>query len=494
MRDRRQASLLAAVPRRAMLGAGFLLGAGCAGQAADEARGHAAGAPAGGAGTSAPRADVVVDAGARHQTMQGWSTQERLWDDPHLTETYRPPRPGEEPYGRSAVDIPVPAREEMLARMYGELGLTQVHVVMDKGGWRDPGAPPDFRWKLNDGHVEWVRDARRHGLRQWGLFFLQPEDWMSRTDPSDLAGWEMTLLRRWRSMGAEPHFVFPFNEPSNGNGRWIPSPEYLRELIRQLGRALAREGFATRIVAPEDLNPQRALRQLEVLMADAEVRGLVGVISTHLYGGVNQEGFRALAAIRDRFARPYGKSLWMSEFFRGPGGLDGNALDYAALMHELIASYDVAHVNYEWAYFGQWESPGIHFFHITHDHQNRYTGYTVDKAYYAFGQFSRAIAPGAVRVAARAEDERVKLTAFRDDLTGRLVLVAVNQAVQDIPVRIGFAQGLPGGTAVTKAFRTSATEDGTAIARPALSGGRLATSVKGRSVTTLVLGPGRDAT
>lgn len=461
----------ATATRRAALSAVLLLGAGCS-------QGRASGA------------EITVDTGTRHQTMQGWSTQERLWDDPHLTETFRPPRPGEEPFGRSAVEIPPAARREILARMYGEAGLTQVHVVMDKGSQPFRNAPQDFRWKLNDGHIEWVRAARSHGLQRWALFFHQPEDWMSRTDPADLADWEMARLRRWRELGAEPHFVFPFNEPSHNQGRWTPSREYLRELIRRLGRTLVREGFRTRIVAPEDLNPQLGLRQLEVLMADAEVRNHIAAISTHLYGGVNAEGFRALAEIRDRFARPYGKPLWMSEFFRGPGGLEGSALDYAELMHELIALYDVSHVNYEWAYLGQWEDPGTHFFHITHDHRHNYTGYGIDKAYYAFGQFSRFVASGSIRIAAGSSDTRIKATAYEDTRAGTITLVALNNTEQDIPVLIRL-HGMPAsGLAVVMATRTSRRENGTAIARPVASAGRLSTTLDRRSVTTLVLKTG----
>ena len=459
-----------ATRRAALASAALLLGSGCAGGRVSSA-------------------EVVVDAGTRHQTMHGWSTQERLWDDPHLTETYRPPRPGEEPFGRSAVDIPAAAREEMLRRMYRELGLTQVHVVMDKGGQPQRDGPQDLRWKNSDGHTDWVRAAQPHGLRSWGLFFHQTEDWMSRTDPTDLFEWEMVRLRRWKALGAEPHLVFPFNEPSYNQRRWVASPDYVRELVRKLGRAFAREGFRTAIVAPEDLNPQLGLRQLEVLMADEEVRGYVAVISTHLYGGVNAEGARALARMRDRYARPLGKPLWMTEFFRGSGGLGGSALAYAALMHDLIATYDVSHVNYEWAYFGQWADARTHFFHITHDRGNTYTGYTVDKAYYAFGQFSRFVPPGAVRIAAESSVPGLKVTAFdlgdaEDD--GGIAVVAINNTGRDVAARVEVA-GAP-VEAVLAAARTSAREDGAPVARPAVSAGRLSTTFPASSATTLVVG------
>lgn len=452
--------------RRELLTGILLLGSGCS---------HA----------GASTAQITVDASMRHQTMDGWSTEERLWDDPHLTNTFRAPRPEEEPFGRSAVEIPSAVQENILGKMYGELGLTQVHVVVDTGSQDQRGALYDFRWKLADGHIEWVRTAIKHGLQRWALFFAKTEDWMSRTDPADLAGWEMAHLRRWKAQGLEPQFVFPFSEPSYNQNDWKLSPQYMLELIRLLGRGMAAEGFRTRVATPDDLNPQLSLQQLEVLMADEEVRNYIAVISTHLYEGVTPAGFAALAQIRDRFARRYNKALWMSEFFRGPGGLGGSAFDYAELMHDLISKYYVAHINYEWAYFGQWEDQGIHFLHLTYDKGNNYTGFVIDKTFYTFGQFSRFIPPGSVRISAQANNPHIKATAYSVAQGKTIIIVVVKNTDGDTPTN--FKLSNVSASSVANVVRTSEHEDWALIKAPTVSRGHFTTTLKGRSVSTFVL-------
>lgn len=70
---------------------------------------------------------IAVDGSTTHQTMAGWINQLRVWDDRHVTNTYRPAM-GTEDTGRSAVDIPLTAQAEILDKLYGELGLTHVQA------------------------------------------------------------------------------------------------------------------------------------------------------------------------------------------------------------------------------------------------------------------------------------------------------------------------------------------------------------------------------
>ena len=424
-----------------------------------------------------PQISVSVDAANIHQTMDGWSTEERLWDDPHLTERAKPAPSGG--FVRSGVDIPVSVQNEILDKMYRELRLTQVNPVVDRGSQRCRTCPVDLRWKFADGHIAWVDQARRHGLERWQLFYFALEPWMSFTDPSDLRNLLMVHLRRWRDQGAEPHYVVPFSEPSyNQRGRPL-SPVYMRELIRGLGRILAAEGFRTKIVAPDDVNPAASYRQLETIMSDAEVRDYVAVIATHLYGGHH---LGDLARIRDRFARPFKKPLWMGEYFRGPEGLNGSAFDYAELMHDLIWTYDVSLVNYEWAYLGQWEDSRIHFIHIEYDAENNYTGYSIDKAYYTFGQFSRFVPVGAKRVDTISTDPTVKVTAYKDG--AKVIIVVVNNTSCSKTVSFDVKE-FPGLSSL-QPVRTTASENWASLPRIALDGTTFIATLPGTSITTFI--------
>ena len=414
---------------------------------------------------------ITIDASIKHQVMDGWINQLRVWDDPHLTETFRPPR-GTEDAGRSAVNIPLSAQSEILELLYGDLGLTHVQAVIERGAQPVEGGPFNFNWKRSDAQIAYVKQARPHGLAKTIFWVLNGETWLqNRTDPNGQAAWEMALLRRWRSMGVEPEYLMVWNEPGY-NGAWA-TPEYIRELIRAMGRRLKAEGFSTRIVAPETLTAGDGLRYLETIFADPEVRGYVAAISTHLYGeGGN---LKNLVAIRDRYARPYKKPLWMSEYSE-----ISDAFDFAQLMSNLLSN-DVSNIGYEWGFFGQWQSRA-HLITINHSPPgNTYTGYTRTKIYHTFGQFSRFIRAGDRRISAVSSDDVLRVTAFQSSTGGSIILVNNSrQTYYDVTFKLVALSEISS----VRGFRTSPNENWAILSEiPVLNGGFRA-ALPARSVTT----------
>jgi len=425
---------------------------------------------------------VTVDGSKTHQTIDGWTNQLRVWDDPHVTDTFRPARPGEDA-GRSAVDIPFAVQEEILDRLYKDLGLTHVQALLEGGAQAAKGGTWNFNWKRNDAQIAYVKQARPHGLAKWVVWTFSGESWMSITDPTERVEWLMVLLRRWRDMGVEPPYVTLIDEPSNdgiASSKDI-TPTYLREAVRQLGRKLHDEKFATRIVAPESLNLSDAVRFLDPIMADPETRDYVGAISTHLYGdGLN---LCQLAEVRDKYAKPYGKPIWMSEFSQSSVG---GPFNYALLMHGLLADYDVVNVAYEWGFFGQWERPGANLIEINYNGAPgyEYTGYTRKKAYYFFGQFSRFVGAGAKRIAALAVDP-LKVSAYVNG--GKLVIVALNTDHSPRPGVTFKLAGIP-DLKMVSATRTSETEDWVELPALGVAAGAFVADLPPKSVTTFVGG------
>lgn len=108
---------------------------------------------------------IVIDGSKPHQVMDGWINQMRVWDDPHLTETYRPAKPGEDS-GRSAVDIPLAAQNDILTKLYGDLGITHVQTAIEPGAQPVQGGPFNFNWKRCDAHSDYVKQARPFGLQK----------------------------------------------------------------------------------------------------------------------------------------------------------------------------------------------------------------------------------------------------------------------------------------------------------------------------------------
>lgn len=398
------------------------------------------------------RADVAIDVRARHQTMQGFGTSERVFDDPHVFENFDPNT------ARAATLLTPAQQDEILDQLYTRLRLTWVRPATESGiepenDNQDPEVTDlsrfNFEWKRTDAHVDYVRRAMARGVQG---FFLSPilrENWMGVStdrDVAEYAEWSMAMIRRWRTLGVELPYFSPANEPG-AESNPLSGP-FLRDLIKKMGPKLRAEGFRTRFVVSDDLNPSAAYERCSTILADAQARKYVGAIASHLYGE-DVSGMERLQNLASRYQLP----LWMTEYSRGEMG--GNAFDFAdRVMHPLIANYNTSLILYMWGFFGQWSGPEFQLITLTH-RDEAYTGYQFDKMYYVLGQFSRFVPPGAIRVGASSSNHALKVTAFwnRDTLS----IVVINNNARSATEKLSI-RGLPGVNAVT-ATRTSQTEN-----------------------------------
>src|SRR5581483_6559644 len=147
--------------------------------------------------------------------------------------------------------------------------------------------------------------------------------------------------------------------------------------------------------------------------ADPVARSYVGALATHLY----DESLTNVTKMR-LLSEQYGLPLWMTEFslaLAGAVNLGNGPFDYAGLIHELLGTYNVSAVDYQWGFFGQWENKSqlVILNHNTSGAQS-YTGYTLTKEYYITGQYSKFIAPGAYRISADSTNSTIKVTAYLD--------------------------------------------------------------------------------
>jgi len=89
---------------------------------------------------------------SRFQTMQGFGTTERLFDDPHVTETYDPTTQ------RAAIVPPAADQAKILDALYRQIGLTRVRFHPDPIEPVNDNADPnsadlskfDFSWRKSD--------------------------------------------------------------------------------------------------------------------------------------------------------------------------------------------------------------------------------------------------------------------------------------------------------------------------------------------------------
>ena len=370
---------------------------------------------------------VSIDLNIKYQKIDGFGSTVRLFNDPHVTETFDPLTK------RAAVIVPAAAQKEILSRLYQDIGLSfirpatesKVELINDNN---DPNSIDfsafDFSFKNGDGYIDYVKRASPLGGTQHFLSPIYLETWIDESMVDEYAEWAIANLIYWRNQGLEPKYYSIINEPSYSRGR-IWSPEFIRDAVKAVGKKLIINGFnETKLIVPDDVRASDAARILKVVLADPEARKYIGALATHLY----DESTSNLLELK-MLSQKYSIPLWMTEFSmyamptarRGPG----TYLSWAKLMHDLLAEYEVSNILYMWGYFGQWEQKESSLITIN-NMGNQYLGYSLNKSYYSFGQFSKFVRPGFVRINANyPQTGGLNVSAY--NLNNKSVFVIVNE-------------------------------------------------------------------
>lgn len=426
---------------------------------------------------------VTVDAAARFQTMQGFGSSERVFDDPHVFENFNSAT------GRSLTTLTTAQQDEVLDRLYVDLALTRVRPATEAAieTANDNGDPLstdlamfNFAWKRNDAHMDYVQRARSRGLRTYFLSPVVLESWMDPgTDKREYVEWAMAVIRRWRDAGVDLPYYSIVNEPGYvRSGIW--SGEWLRDVIKLLGAQLRAEGFATMIVTPNDVRSSTGAARTSIILADAQARQYVGALATHLYDEP-VSNVAQMKALSDQ----YGIPLWMTEFSVAAmpsASLPADALGWGNLMHELIASYNVTAIDYMWGFFGSWENPGTHLVRLNYNGA-QYLGYELTKPYYVMGQYSRFVKPGARRIGAASTAAGITVTAYLDGSTVSIVALNTTTSSRTLPFSLS---GISGVTSV-QAVRTSTGENWVALPTIPASGSAFTAALPANSITTFTI-------
>jgi O-glycosyl hydrolase len=413
-------------------------------------------------------AAVTVDPSSRFQTMQGFGTTERLFDDPHVTETFDPATQ------RAAAIPPAADQERILDALYVSIGLTRVRFHPDLMEGVNDNADPnvadlskfDFSWKVADGHIAHMRRLLPRGVT---TFFASPvmiEPWMNTTNPAEYAEWVVVMLRHWRDQGLEMPYYSIMNEPGFiRSGIWPGS--WMRDVIRILGPRLTAEGLKTKLIVPDDLDAMQALGRLQVILADPQARQYVGAVAYHLY---NRGGEAQVKQLAEQFGIP----VWMTEFSTGD-----DWFQWATIMQQEIADYGASAVDYMWGYFGDWDKSQLIRIRTSN---GTYAGFDFNRQYYVMGQYSKFVRPGAVRIGATSAESDVKIAAF---LSGpNEIVVATNTGSQQL--NVSFELGSGSCLSRVDPMRTSETEGLQTLPTITLNQSSFSATLPPRSVTTFV--------
>jgi hypothetical protein len=423
------------------------------------------------------KVDIKINPDLVFQTMQGFGSTVRLFDDPHLSDTWNPITK------RGSALLNKAQEDEILQLVYQDLGLSRVRTATDAGieVINDNNNPTDtdltkfdFSWKRNDGFINYIKRVVPLGVHTYFLSPIVLEPWMNETNPDEYVEWAFNILKRWREAGVELPYYSIVNEPSySRSGIW--SKEYLLKVVVLLGRKLKEQGFKTKLVIPDDLNPDLAYKNSSFILADSEARQYIGALAYHLYGDHNASRMAELAA-------KYQIPLWMTEFSQA-----NNLLEWANLMHNQITEYNVSAIDYMWSFFGSWTEqkwPGDSLTSIIFENNN-YKGYRINPNYYAMKHYSRYIRPGFKRAYASSTNSGLKISAFVKN--NEMVVVILNRMDQAITGHVSVAtnKNLPSLTAVQSRNDNYWKEVPLIAKKPQ----ELELSLPPRSITTLFTSP-----
>ena len=132
-------------------------------------------------------------------------------------------------------------------------------------------------------------------------------------------------------------------------------------------------------------------------------------------------------------ARSHGKRLWeteVSDFAKFDPTIQ-SGLVYAKKIHDWIVAGGVNAWHYWWLISGNPDNEGLLGSGGTH--------YQVTKRLYAFGNFSKFIRPGFVRIAATpSPSPGVLVSAYKDPSKGNFAIVAINQGSSNVALNVAF--------------------------------------------------------
>ena len=415
---------------------------------------------------------ITLDGKARFQTMQGFGTSLRLFDDPRVTNTLDPTTK------RGTVVVPASDQSQILDALYTDLGLTRVRFLPGDGGTEpvNDNADPlvadpskfDFGWTNGDGQLELMTGLARRGAKTFFASSPRLETWMSESNPEEYAEWLLVGLRYWRDRGHEPPYVSLKNEPGSAASGGVWSAAYLLQVTKILGARMKAEGLKTKIVLPDDVSASEALARLQVILADADARQYVGAVAYHLRGGGGELEIKQLA-------EQHGIPIWMTDYST-PG-----LIDLSVAMHTLIGNAGVSAVDYTWGFLGDQENSQL--VRVVAPN-GTYERFAKTPQYYAMGQYSRYVMPGAVRIGATSNDPDFKATAFVDGWK-LIVVVTFTGGPYERPVNIELGRDAPCVKRV-ETVRTSDAENWVTLPQRFIDIPRISMTIPSRSITTFV--------
>jgi glucuronoarabinoxylan endo-1,4-beta-xylanase len=235
-------------------------------------------------------------------------------------------------------------------------------------------------------------------------------------------------------------------------------------------------GITTKVVAPEAAVWNVVPMLMEPTTNNSRALRRVDIIAGHQYHG----------ELKDRLPEALlGKRVWMTEYSHADTWSIDGAIAQAKRIHTTLTGNARASAWLWFIYFGGRPAPNEPGGLVRTDG----TSVVPTKAFWALGHYSKFVRPDFVRVEAKVTSNhpQVLASAYKDPVTGQLVIVVINE---DTVTRFVRFSGVP-WSAVATPYVTSGEETINLEPLPDVRIGAVAAAVPAQSIVTYVTAPPR---
>lgn len=347
-------------------------------------------------------------------------------------------------------------RDEILDLLFSQekgIGLSWVRNMVGDGGLKEDGTqwghaqdgPNPTFWPTEntkcwdescgfwDDQIWLMNEAKERGVTNFMSSVWSPPAWMKENNSvinggflkkeyyQDFAEYISEYLQEYKQrFGIEIQAISPANEPNTvvgySSSEW--TPEQLHEFVKEyLIPTFKANNIGTKIILPEE---EKFSEDLALpLLQDPDISADLPIVAVHDY-------HRNSAPLP--VANALEKKVWMTEMFPRQGYPRDvtieTGIEWAKYVHKYLTETNASLVNYWWVLNRNSDSNSG----LLHLDLEDNTSYYLSKRLFAFGQYTKFIRPGAIRIDATAKPAPgVYASAFKDPDTGEFSIVIVNE-------------------------------------------------------------------
>jgi O-glycosyl hydrolase len=394
---------------------------------------------------------ITIDAATKYQTMDGFGASGAWW--PSWVGTY-----------------PQNVQDELLDLLFTErgIGLSIYRYNIPAGGGNEirprshrtaqvETAPGKYDLSADRAALEILRGVSKRGVQRFVLFANSPPARLTRNglvsggDGGDsnlrageeeaFAGYLVDLATQIRDQYRLPQVsLSPINEPQ---WKWGEKQRHQEgchysateaaAVIQKVVKLCEARNAGLKVEAPESGSWDVTEPYAQAMFSDPAIRQHVHEIAIHSYWSDRASKERVAKDLAQRFAD---KRLAMTEYCQMKREHDvsiDSGLELARTIHDDLTIGNV--VSWQW-----WLAIGPGGYGDALIYANpRTQKIEKTKRLWVFGQFSRFIRPGFVRIGASASDQEILATAFISESRERVACIVINPRAEAVRMTLAIA-------------------------------------------------------